>query len=82
MVIDGPGFEGRMLVKEGVGRALGTNKDSAVPIWLVVLLVLCAIGCASFLTFLFWRRRERVLREECADMLAEYMPMDDSGQVC
>jgi hypothetical protein len=58
------------------------QETSAIPVWVMILIVLSLVTVVGVLTFLYWRRRERVLREECADMLAEYMPMDNSGQVC
>ena len=47
---------------------------------LVLLVVIGLVGIAVA-AVLYYRRRERLLREQCEGIFAEYMPMDDSGQV-
>ena len=50
-----------------------------MPWWGVLLLVLAAAALTGVAAFMYWKRREDRLRDEVADMLTAYMPMDDAG---
>jgi glucan phosphoethanolaminetransferase (alkaline phosphatase superfamily) len=50
-------------------------------LWTMVVILLSIVVIIAAVAFVWWRRRERMLREACADMLAEYMPMDDNTQI-
>jgi hypothetical protein len=59
----------------------GRRRQHDMPVWAILLLVLASAAGIGLGGVLWYRRRERLLRETCEQMLAEYMPMDDTGHI-
>mmetsp|Transcript_32283 Transcript_32283/g.37902 ORF Transcript_32283/g.37902 Transcript_32283/m.37902 type:complete len:100 (-) Transcript_32283:139-438(-) len=62
-------------------RRLGEQGSFVTQWWIIILVVITAVVITGAVSFMWWRRRERLLRAACADMLQEYMPMEDNAQI-